>query len=179
MSQSGLLANIEIIDSLHAHLLCTEILHCTVNNFQEFFSQFITEATSIAPTQCTQADSDTGDHITTVTVTLTDTVTCAETSMNNDSRVTVMVTTTSVVPCRQESSAADQSSDYNGSRAVWVVMAILFLVIAVSAIVSSTFLGYLLHKKVKSQGNVNIAASGTNTNRSVGEGEISDIYVRR
>ena len=86
-----------------------------------------------------------------------------------------MVTTASAVPCQQESNLADNSSDSNGSQAVWVVVAILFLVIAVSAIVSSTFLGYLLYKKVKSQGNANAAASGRETNTSVGEGMISHI----
>ena len=110
-----------------------------------------------------------------MTVTATDTVPCAATLLNNDAKtVTVMVTTASVVPCQQESNLADKSSDSDGSQAVWVVVAILFLVIAVSAIVSSTFLGYLLHKKVKNHGNASTAASSTGTNRSVGEGKISN-----
>ena len=108
-----------------------------------------------------QADSGTDNHIITVAVTPTDTVPCAEASLNKDARtVTVMVTTASVVPCQQESNLANKSSDSNRSQAVWVVVAILFLVIAVSAIVLSTFLGYLLHKKVKNQGNAIAAPSG-------------------
>ena len=141
------------------------------------FPLSFTEATPSTPTHClctTQANSEADNHIITVTVTPTDTVVCTETEMNKDAKtVIVVVTSTSVVPCQQESGLADQNSDCNGSQAVWVVMTILFLVIAVSAIVSSTFLGYLLHKKVKSQGNANAAASGTDTNTSIRKGTIS------
>ena len=43
----------------------------------------------------------------------------------------------------------DQGSKSSGSQTAWMMVAILFLVIAITAIVLSTFMGYLLYKKTK------------------------------
>ena len=111
-------------------------------------------------------DSEAETQTITVTATSTATVPCTETKLLLDTcTAAITVTSASTVQCSQAdlhslettitvnqtpgNAVIDQSSKSSGSQTVWMVVAILFLVIAISAIVLSMFMGYLLHKKNK------------------------------
>ena len=66
----------------------------------------------------------------------------------------------------------DQSLNAEGSTTAWMVVAILFLVITISAIVLNVIMGYLLHKKAKTLKLPSAAASGTATKESAKEGTL-------
>ena len=66
----------------------------------------------------------------------------------------------------------DETSKSDRSLTVWMVVAILFIVIAISAIAFSISLGYVFHKKINTLKNSTIATSATNT-ELVTEGNFS------
>ena len=73
-----------------------------------------------------------------------------------------------------DNAMVDQSSKSDGSQTAWMVAAIVFFVIAVSAIVLSIFLGYFLRRK----GNAvekSIATSNPDTIEMVTKGEYKQI----
>ena len=70
-----------------------------------------------------------------------------------------------------ENALVGQGSTSTRSQTVWVVMATVFLVIAVSAIVLSIFLGYFLHKKGKTMDMSTTATIHPSTIELVAEGE--------
>ena len=99
----------------------------------------------------------------TVTATSTATVLCTETKLMVDANTAALVTLASNVPQSEmdlhflgttitvyqtpSNAMVDKGATSSGSLTVWMVVAILFLVIAIAAIVLSTLLGYILYKK--------------------------------
>ena len=69
----------------------------------------------------------------------------------------------------------DQCSTSSGSQTVWMVVAIVFFVIAASAIILSIFLGYFLHRKGKILDKSTTATANPNTMEVVTEGEYKQI----
>ena len=67
----------------------------------------------------------------------------------------------------------DQSLQSDGSMTVWVVVTILFIVIAVLAITLSIFVGYFSHKKIRTLKNSLAAISATHTKELLTEGKFT------
>ena len=82
-------------------------------------------------------------------------------------------TTTVVVSQTQNNVSLGQSLKAEGSTTAWMMVAILFLLIAISAIVLNVIMGYLLHKKAKCLKISNGVASEIATKESAKEGTVS------
>ena len=65
----------------------------------------------------------------------------------------------------------DHRLQSDGSMTVWVVLTILFIVIAVSAVVFSIFVGYFSHKMVRTLKHSLAAISSAHTKELLTEGK--------
>ena len=86
-----------------------------------------------------------------------------------------MIITTMVIVTQSPRSddSLEQGQNSGGSSTAWMVVAIIFLVIALSAIALSIIMGYLLHKKTRVMENSNAPNFGTNSKKLVEEGNVS------
>ena len=85
-------------------------------------------------------------------------------------------TTTVTVSQTPNSVLLDQCLKAEGSTTAWMVVAILFLIITISAIVLNVIMGYLLHKKAKTPKISSAAALGSVTKESAKEGTVSHSF---
>ena len=85
--------------------------------------------------------------------------------------------TTVTVNHSQDNVTVEGSSNFDGLQAAWMVAAIVFFVIAVSAIVLNIFLSYFLYRTRKGMDNSTTATSNPNTIELVTEGESEGIPV--
>ena len=127
---------------------------------------YITNISSSAPLTVTQ------------TVTITASSTCAITDnqllcATETETLTIFHTLAATIPESNtpDDAMVDQCSTSNGSQTVWMVVAIVFFVIALSAIVLNIFLGYFLHRKGKILDMSTTGTSNPNTIKVVTEGE--------
>ena len=104
-------------------------------------------------------------------------------SMNILSTKTVTITTAAscymaktnyfTISSTPDQTMADHSLQSDGSLTKWMVLAILFIVIAVSAITLSIFVGYFSYKKIKTLEKSLTAISATNTKELLTQGTVS------
>ena len=128
---------------------------CEVETKTITVSATLTTTTPSSYVQCTQAVYKTQPQIITVQHTFTTTVVVSQTP--NDSSL-------------------DQGLKGEGSTMAWMVVAILFLITTISAIVLSTIMGYLLHKKGKTLEVSSAVASGSATKESAQGGTVSHSF---
>ena len=131
---------------------------------------------SASAVHCSQVDC----KMETQTVTIAASSTCAiaenqATCTADTETVTILhpLATTVTVNYTPDNAMMGQSSNSNGSQTVWMAVAILFMVIATSAIVFSIFMGCLLHKKVKAFKRSTTEDCNNGTTKPVGKGKIS------
>ena len=89
---------------------------------------------------------------------------------------TITVAPSPVIECTQSPSSEDsleQGQKSGGSSMAWMVVAIVFLIIALSTIVLTTVMGYLLYKKTRVMENSNESKFGTNVKNIIEEGKVS------
>ena len=88
------------------------------------------------------------------------------------------IATTGTVSHTPNSGMVDQGSRSNGSQTVWMVVAILFIMIALSTTVFNIFLGYILLKKINTLKNSSTATSATRIMELVTEGTFKFSYKK-
>ena len=129
--------------------------------------------------QCSHADSSMETQTVTITASSTLAVTDNQVGFRFCTAETETVTilhplaTTVTVNHTPDNDLVDQSSKCNGSQTLWMVLAILFIVIAVSTVVFSIFVGYFSRKKFQTLEYSNTATCTINTKGLGREGKFS------
>ena len=151
--------------SIHVHTLCNAM------------SSLINTVTPPACDPCKQ------DHCEpkTETVTVSSTpVSCIAPSpvvecIQTEYMMEPLISTTTVIASQSPTNddSLDQSQKSGGSSTAWMVVAIVFLVIALTAIALSIIMGYLLHKKTRAMENSSPSNSGTDSKKLVEESIVS------
>ena len=150
-------------------------------------------ATSTATVPCTETDpkvdtntvimtastsavhcSKVGSKMETQTVTITAFSNC-QAACTETETVTILhpLATTVTVKYTPDNAIVGQSSTSDGAQTVWMVVAILFIMIATFAIVFTTFMGCLLHKKANTFKHSTTEDCNNDTTKSAKEGKIS------
>ena len=127
-----------------------------------------TPASSIA-CECTDHKKET-DFVT-ITSAPSPVVDCIQTEYIREPLTITTTITASQSPSSDDS--LEQSQKSVGSSMAWMVVAVVFLLIALSAIVLSIIMGYLLHKKTKAMENTSACTVGANSKKLVEGGKVS------
>ena len=110
------------------------------------------------------------------TETVTVTASFKSTLTNSQMDCTVKTETVTVLrPLETSNGPVAQSLKSDGSQVVWMVVVILLLAIAISSIVLSIFMGYLLHKRTKATSTV---VSHSDNKETAEQGKVSSAYNR-
>ena len=131
---------------------------------------FFAEAVSSSSIQQCPMNFEVETHNATVTTTSMSTVLFTKTVTITAASCYMTKTNSFTLNSTPDHTMGDQSLQSNGSLTAWMAVTILFIVIAVSAITLSIFVGYFWYKKIMTLEKSLAAFSATNTKELLTQG---------